>query len=69
MIALSTPEPLLERLVTIDTQNPPGAEVQAAEVLKGVLAEIGFEAVTDDVTLPRFRLVSTFRVLRHRRKA
>lgn len=57
MIALSTPEPLLERLVTIDTQNPPGAEVQAAEVLKGVLAEIGFEAVTDEYAPGRANVI------------
>ena len=35
----------------------------------GDAVEVTFETVTEDVTLPRFRLVSNFRVLRQRRKA
>ena len=47
-IPLTTPEPLLERLVAIDTQNPPGAEVEAARLLESVLAGIGFEAAAEE---------------------
>ena len=46
-IPLEGPENLLEQLVGIDTQNPPGGEVQAAQLLQAVLADIGFEAATD----------------------
>ena len=33
---------LLERLVAIDTQNPPGREVEAAALLASELEAIGF---------------------------
>jgi acetylornithine deacetylase/succinyl-diaminopimelate desuccinylase len=56
-IPLSTPEPLLEHLVSIDTQNPPGSEVEAAQVLRTVLAEIGFEAADDEYAPGRANVI------------
>jgi acetylornithine deacetylase/succinyl-diaminopimelate desuccinylase-like protein len=34
---------LLQRLIRIDTSNPPGNETEAQELLRGLLAEAGFE--------------------------
>ena len=37
---------LLERLVSIDTQNPPGREIEAAELLTAEMSALGFAAET-----------------------
>ena len=57
MISLATPEALLERLVAIDTQNPPGGEVEAAELLRDLLSKIGFDAVTDEYASGRANVI------------
>jgi succinyl-diaminopimelate desuccinylase len=47
----------LARLVAFDTQNPPGRELEAAQWLKAVMAEMGFVADTTDVMPGRSNVV------------
>jgi succinyl-diaminopimelate desuccinylase len=47
----------LARLVAFDTQNPPGRELEAAQWLKAVMADMGFAADTTDVMSGRSNVV------------
>jgi succinyl-diaminopimelate desuccinylase len=51
---------LLARLVAIDTQNPPGRELEAATFLTGELAAAGFAAATRELGPGRANTVARF---------
>src|SRR5918997_5693079 len=52
---------LLQRLIRIDTSNPPGAERPAQELLRDVLAEAGFDCELVGRTEERPNLVARLR--------
>ncbi|MEQ8694874.1 MAG: M20 family metallopeptidase [Gammaproteobacteria bacterium] len=51
---------LLERLVSFDTQNPPGRELEAAEYIRDVLNGMGFRAMTSEFLTGRVNVVGIF---------
>ncbi len=54
---MPSPVPLLERLVAVDTQNPPGWEKEAAGLLAGELQGIGLEVVQQEYRPGRTNVV------------
>jgi len=48
---------ILERLVSFDTQNPPGREAEAAVWLKAEMTAMGFRADTSEVMPNRMNVV------------